>query len=112
MLAPQPDARLAKVKGQGLHFVAWPQTATPPDGTTAVTIDAGAYPGLAKPGEKIAALGVDAVLAAGPKARTQPAAKAFLGALAQHSATLSKRGFDLIRADVETRQDRRVANAR
>ncbi|MBE7220689.1 MAG: hypothetical protein INR64_19650 [Caulobacteraceae bacterium] len=110
LLAPQPDARLAKLKGTSLHLVAWPQTATPPDGMTASTIDAAAYPGLAGAGGKVAALGVDAVLAPGPKARTQQA-KAFLGALSQHSAALSRRGFDLIRADLEQRGGRRVANA-
>jgi len=110
VLAPQPDRRLAKVAAPGLHLVAWPNDAAPPDGTVAATIDAGAYPGLARPGDKVAALGVDAVLTLQRKGERQPAAKAFLGALSQHSAALSKRGFDLIKADLDQRSGSRVAN--
>ena len=80
VLAPQPDKRLAKVKAPGIHLVAWPENAAVPDGAVAATIDAGAYPGLAKPDSKVPALGVDAVLTLSAKGEHQPAARAFLGA--------------------------------
>ncbi len=111
VLAPQPDQRLRKFKASGLHLVAWPQDATLPDGAVAASIDVGAYPGLGKPGDKVAALGVDAVLTLNPKGPRQQAARSFLGALSQHSAALSKRGFDLLKADLDARAGRRVANA-
>ena len=110
VLAPQPDARLTKLKASNLHLVAWPDGAALPDGAVAASIDGAAYPGLAKPGDKVAALGVDAVLVASPKGQHHPAAKAFLGALAQHSAELSRRGFGLVKTDLETHRGRRVAN--
>ena len=110
VVAPQPDARLTKLTPSGLHLVAWPDGIALPDGAVAASIDGAAYPGLAKPGDKVATLGVDAVLVASPKGARQPAAKVFLGALAQHSADLSKRGFGLLKADLATRGGRRVAN--
>ena len=110
VVAPQPDTRLRALGSSGLHLVAWPDGAALPDGAVATSIDGASYPGLAKPGDKLAAFGVDAILVAGPKDQRQPAAKAFLGALAQHSAELAKRGFGLLRADVEAHDGRRVAN--
>ena len=111
VVAPQPDARLSKLHAPTLHLVAWPQAATLPEGASATTIDAQAYPGLAKadpakPDAKVAALAVDAVLVESPKGAHQPAAKAFLGALTHHAAALGKRGFVLLQAD----SGRRVAN--
>ncbi len=111
VVAPQPDARLTKLHAPGLHLVAWPQAATLPDGASATTIDAHAYPDLAKPDPakpdtKVAALAVDAVLVESPKGAHQPAAKAFLGALTHHAAALGKRGFALLQAD----SGRRLAN--
>ena len=119
LLAPQPVDRLKRLSAPGLHFVAWPEGATMPDGAVTASIDGGAYPSLAKPGEAINAMGVDAVLILEPRAietkgsgarAPAPAAKAFLAALSQHSATLSKRGFDLLKADLDSRADRRVAS--
>ena len=111
VLAPQPDQRLRKVSAPGLHLVAWPQDAGMPDGAVAASIDAAAYPGLGRPGEKVAALGVDAVLTLTPKGQRQRTARSFLGAVSQHSALLSKRGFDLLKADLDARAGRRVAAA-
>ena len=112
VLAPQPDARLARLKTtSGLHLVSWPDGAAMPEGAAAATLTGSAYPGLAKPGESIRAVGVEAALDASGKGATSPAAKAFLASLSQHSAALSKRGFDLIRADLETRNGRRIASA-
>lgn len=113
VLAPQPVDQLKKVPAGDLHFVSWPDGGTLPDGAVAASIDARSYPGLAKPGETIRAVGVDAVLCLKAKGAAQPAAKAFLAALSQHSAALSKRGFDLLKADLAARSSRRVAdNAR
>jgi hypothetical protein len=106
VLAPQPDARLTKLHAPNLHLVAWPEAASLPDGASATTIDAQAYPGFAKQEPKVAALAVDAVLVESPKGAHQPAAKAFLGALTHHAAVLGKRGFALLEADA----GRRVAN--
>ncbi len=112
VLAPQPDARLARLKTtSGLHLVSWPEGAAVPDGDTLASIPGSAYPGLAKAGDSVRALGVEAALDATSKGATSPAAKAFLTALTQHSAALSRRGFDLIKADLETRNGRRVASA-
>ena len=106
VVAPQPDARLGKLHAPNLHLVAWPQAATLPEGASATTIDSQAYPGLAKPDAKVAALAVDAVLVETPKGAHEPVAKAFLGALTHHAAVLGKRGFALLQADSR----RRVAN--
>ena len=112
VLAPQPDARLARLKTtSGLHLVSWPESEAVPDGDTLASIPGSAYPGLAKAGDSVRALGVEAALDATGKGATSPAAEAFLGALSQHSAALSRRGFDLIKADLETRDGRRVASA-
>ena len=112
VLAPQPDAHLAHLKTtSGLHLVSWPDGAAMPDGAAAATIPGSAYPGLAKPGESIRTVGVEAALDASGKSATSPVGKAFLASLSQHSAALSKRGFDLILADLETRNGRRVASA-
>lgn len=112
VLAPQPDPRLARLKTtSGLHLVSWPEGSVAPDGDTMASIPGAAYPGLAKPGDSVRALGVEAALDASGKGATSPAAKAFLAALTQHSAALGKRGFDLIKVDLETRNGRRVASA-
>ena len=76
VVAPQPDARLKALASSGLHLVAWPDGAALPEGAVAASIDGASYPGLAKPGDKVAAVGVDAVLVASPKGQRQPAAKA------------------------------------
>ena len=110
ILAPQPVTRLKGVSAPGLHLVAWPDGAAVPSGAVAASIDGADYPALAKPGETINAMGVDAVLTLGPKGTRAPAAKAFLAALSQRSETLSKRGFDLLKADLDSRTDRRVAS--
>lgn len=111
VLAPQPDPRLARLKTtSGLHLVAWPEGVAAPDGTSVTSIPGSAYPGLAKPDENVRAVGVEAALDVSGKGATSPAAKAFLTALSQHSAALSKRGFDLIKADLETRNGRRIAS--
>ena len=111
ILAPAPFSRLKTIAAPGLHLVAWPDGGSMPDGAVTASIDAGEYPGLAKPGEHVAALGLDAVLTVSPKAARLPAARTFLAALSQHSAALSKHGFDLLKADIESRADRRVASA-
>ena len=112
VLAPQPDPHLARLKTtSGLHLVSWPEGTVAPDGDTMAAIPGSAYPGLARPGDSVRALGVEAALDASGKGATSPAAKAFLAALSQHSAALGKHGFDLIKADLETRNSRRVASA-
>ena len=109
VLAPEPMARLKTVTG--LHFVGWPDGAALPAGAVASSIDGGAYPGLAKPGETIPAMGIDAVLTLNPRGARKPAAKVFLVDLSQHAGALARHGFDLIKADLETRNGRRVASA-
>ncbi len=112
VLAPQPDARLARLKTtSGLHLVSWPEGAAAPDGASVTSIPGSAYPSLAKPGDSLRAIGIEAALDASGKGAESPAAKAFLVALSQHSAALSKLGFDLIKADLETRNGRRIASA-
>lgn len=111
VLAPQPDERLRRLAAPGLHLVSWPENGSLPAGTVASSIDGSRYPALAKPGETIRAMGVDAVLTLSRKGARQPAAKTFLTALSQHSAQLSRRGFDLIKADLESRSGRRLASA-
>jgi hypothetical protein len=111
VLAPQPFERLAQVKKSGLHFLSWPEGGPLPDGAAASSIEGNHYPGLSKPGETIRAVGVDAVLTLTPKGAKQRAAKALLTALTQHSTSLSKRGFDLLKADAGIRSRRRLASA-
>ena len=108
LLAPQPATRLATVSG--LHLVSWPDAVPLPAGAISSTIEGAAYPGLVKPGETIRALGVDAVLTLSPSGARKPASKTFLTDLSQHSDSLSRHGFDLIKADLETRSTRRVAS--
>lgn len=111
VLAPQPDPRLARLKtGANLHLVPWPEAAPLPEGTEAARIPATAYPGLATAGDDIRAVGVVIALESAGRPAT-PAAKAFLVALSQHSEALSKRGFDLIKADLDGRASARVASA-
>ena len=111
MLAPQPIARLKSVTAPGLHLVSWPESGTLPEGAVAATIDPAAYPGLARSGETIRAMGVDATLVMSAKGAKDGAAKTFLKALSDHSATLSKRGFDLLKADLDSRKARHLASA-
>lgn len=111
VLAPQPDPRLAKLTGKAnLHLVSWPQAAPLPENTEAASIPGSAYPGLAAGGDTVRAVGVEVALDTAGRPAT-PAAKAFLAALSQHSAALSKRGFDLIKADLDNRAGARVASA-
>lgn len=110
MLAPQPIDRLKTVQAEGVHLVAWPEGGTLPSGATAATIDASAYPGLAKPGETIRAVGVDALLTMSARGSKQGAAKSFLKSLSDNAAALTKRGFDLLKADLATRQARHLAS--
>lgn len=111
VLAPQPFARLKSMARSGLHLLSWPDSGALPAGAVDATISADAYPGLATPGETIRAVGVDAVLSVSATGARQPATKRFMSALAQHSAILSKRGFDLLKADLESRSGSRVASA-
>jgi hypothetical protein len=111
VLAPQPFERLKSVSQSGLHLLAWPDSGSLPAGAIDTTISADAYPGLTKPGETIRAVGVDAILSVSAAGAKQPATKRFMNALALHSTALSKRGFDLLKADLESRTGRRVASA-
>ena len=110
ILAPEPVENLKTIATPGLHLVAWPAGGSLPDGAATASIDGADYPRLAQPGDRIAALGVDAVLTVSPRAAHLPAAKTFLAALSQHSAALSRHGFDLLKADLDSREDRRVAS--
>ncbi len=107
LLAPQPAEPLKKVTG--LHLVAWPENGEVPSGAVLSTIDGAAYPGLAKPGEKIRAVGVDAVLSVSAVGARQPATRIFINALSQHAPTLSQRGFDLLKADLDANSARKFA---
>lgn len=110
VLAPQPDRALSLLKpGSGLHLLAWPDGAALPEGSTAVTLSD--YPSLGTSASPVRAVGVEVALEAAGRGAAGAAAKSFLTSLAQHSATLSKRGFDLIKADLESRGTRRVASA-
>ncbi|WP_210253113.1 hypothetical protein [Beijerinckia sp. L45] len=111
VLAPQPFERLKTMSRSGLHLLAWPDNASLPAGAVDATIAADAYPGLAKPGETLRAVGVDAVLSVSARGAKQPATKRFMSALAQHSAALSKHGFDLLKADLDARTGSRMASA-
>jgi hypothetical protein len=111
ILAPQPVAQLAGIKSQGLHLVAWPEDGAMPNGATVASIEASHYPALVKPGETVRAVGVDAVLSLSANGAKQPAARTFLTALSKHSSALAKRGFDLLKADLDSRSDRKVASA-
>ena len=111
ILAPQPSAILKKVQAPGLHLVAWPDGGTLPTGATASVITGSNYPHLVAAGESIRAVGVDAVLAMSARGARQPAAKSFFTSLFQRSAALSKRGFDLLKADLDDRNGRRLASA-
>lgn len=111
VMAPQPVAKLKSLSTPGLHFVAWSDESALPQGVSGTSIDGELYPNLAKAGEKIRAVGVQAVLQAGTKSTKTGAARAFLSTLSQQSGTLSKHGFDLIKADLEERGSRRIANA-
>lgn len=111
VLAPQPFERLKKMPQSGLHLLSWPDHGSLPQGAVEATIAADTYPGLAKPGEAIHAVGIDAVLSVSAKGARQPATKRFMDALAQHSAALSQHGFDLLKADRDARAESRVASA-
>ena len=111
VVAPQPSAYLAGLRASGLHLVAWPDDVAPPSGASIGAIAGTGYPNLAKPGETIRTVAVDAVLNMSAKGAREPAARAFFASLSQHSAALSKRGFDLLKADLDERGGRRVASA-
>ena len=110
ILAPQPVAQLAVLTTPGLHLVSWPDGAIP-EGAVITSIDGNRYPRLAKPGETIRALGVDAVLRMSAKGAKDPAARAFLASLAQNAGALSRHGFDLAKAASGRRGDNRLASA-
>ncbi len=110
VLAPQPSEMLKKVKAPGLHLVAWPEGGLLPSGASTSAIDGSKYPHLAAAGESIRAVGVDAVLAMSARGTKQPGAKSFFAAMSQRSAALSRRGFDLLKADLDARGGRRVAS--
>ena len=110
ILAPQPSEILKKVKAPGLHLVAWPGEGVLPSGASATVIAGSNYPHLAAAGESIRAVGVDAVLAMSARGAKQAAAKGFLTSMFQRSAVLSKRGLDLLKADLDDRGGRRLAS--
>ena len=109
LLAPQPAQPLRTITG--LHLVAWPEDTSVPPGAVVSTIDGSAYPGLAKPGDKIRAVGVDAVLNVSPVGAKLPATRVFINALTQHAPSLSQRGFDLLKADLDASGARRFAES-
>ena len=110
ILAPQPVTQLAVLGTPGLHLISWPEGGSVPDGAVVTSIDGDRYPQLAKPGETIRALGVDAVLRMNAKGAKDPAARLFLASLAQNAGALSKHGFDLKVAG-GGRGDNRLASA-
>ncbi len=110
VLAPQGVERLTKLSAPGLHLVSWPEQARLPDGASLGSIAATSYPNLVRTGDSVRAVTVDAVLSMSEKGAKEPAAKRFFASLAQHSAALTKRGFNLLKADLEERTGRRVAS--
>ena len=88
VLAPQPITQLAVLGTPGLHLISWPEGGSVPDDAVVTSIDGGRYPHLAKPGETIRALGVDAVLRMSAKGAKDPAARVFLASLAQNAGGL------------------------
>lgn len=111
VLAPEPSRRLKALQAPGLHLVSWPADATPPNGTSVTTVDAKDFPHLAAAGEIVRTVDVDAILDVNKDSARKPAVRRFLAALGQHSAELSKAGFDRLRADLRDRGDRQVASA-
>ncbi len=111
VLAPQPVAQLEAVKAPGLHLLAWPDGGTLPEGAIVTSIEGDHYPALAKPGQTIRALGLDAVLTLSAKGAKVPAARAFLASLSQNAVALSKHGFDLLRAESGRRSGNQLASA-
>ena len=65
---------------------------------------------MAKPGETIRTLGIDAVLTMSAKGAKDPAARAFLASLSQNAAALSRHGFDRLKADIGQRGGNQVAS--
>ena len=57
-------------------------------------------------GRNASTAAVSAVLSLSDKGAREPSAKRLLAALNQNAATLSKRGFDLLRADAGTGRSR------
>jgi TRAP-type uncharacterized transport system substrate-binding protein len=111
ILAPQPFDRLKTISAPGLHLVSWPDNGSVPEGASPAIIEATAYPKLESPGVPVKTIAVDALLTLNSRAAKQGAAKLFLKDLSQNSETLTKRGFDLLKADLESRKDRRLASA-
>jgi hypothetical protein len=111
LLAPQPISRLRALDAPGVHLLSWPQGAPLPDGATPTTIAAASYPRLAKSGDTIRAMGVDAVLTLSAKGAKGVVAKGFLKALSRNSDALAKQGFDLVKAELPPRKDRHLASA-
>ena len=111
VLAPQPVTQLEGIKAPGLHLVSWPSEGAVPEGASLTSIEGDRYPTLAKPGEAIRTVGVDAVLTMSARGAKDPAARAFLASLSQNATALSKHGFDRLRADVGQRSVDRVASA-
>ena len=112
LVAPQGvTPRLAKLKVPGLHLVSWPEQGALPSGATVGTIQATSYPNLVKDGSDVRAVNVDAVLNMNEKGAKQAVARRFFASVAQHSAALSRKGFDLIKADLESRSGNRLASA-
>ncbi len=111
VLAPQPVTQLEGIKAPGLHLVSWPDGGPVPDGASLTSIEADRYPSLAKPGETIRTVGIDAVLTLSAKGAKDPAARAFLGSLSQKAAALSRHGFDRLKADAGQRSGSQLASA-
>ncbi len=111
ILAPQPVVELAVVKAPGLHLISWPEGGSLPNGAVVTSIEGDRYPQLARPGESIRALGVDAVLTMSAKGAKIAAAHAFLASLSRHAGALSRHGFDLVKADGGGRDVNRLASA-
>ncbi len=114
VLAPQPAARLARLRAPGLHLLAWPDGTAAPAGTSLAVVPAASYKNCAKPGDATRVLAVDAVLTLTAKGAKLPAARSLFASLNQRSAalvaSLVRHGFDRLGADLDARTGRRVAS--
>lgn len=110
VLAPEPARQLKDIRAPGLHLVSWPDGATPPSGTTVSAVETKEYPHLATAGQVVRTMDVDTVLDVNKDAGRKPAVRRFLAALEQHSAELSKAGFDRLGFANHDHGDRQVAS--
>ncbi len=105
VLSPVPYAPLEGLAGSDLHLLPLPADTALPTGLVAAEVIPRDYPGI-RADAPVRTAAVSAVLSLSDKGAKAPSAKRLLAALNENAASLSRRGFDLLRADAATARSR------